>query len=292
MRRAQQPAPGRGRQQPLQPPLRVEIHLGRPAADEVEHLAPVGRAAELAAGGAEDHDLVAGRGEVARHPVGDALEQAHHADRGRRVDRAGRALVVEAHVPAGHRRVERAAGVGDAAAGLPELEEDFRLLGVAEVEAIGDAQRHRAGAGDVPRRLGDGRLAAFVRIERHQPVVAVHRDGEPERRARHLQHARVAAGAEHGRGLDRRVVLLVHPALAREVGRVEQQLERRLQVGFGRAARARPRDGPWPRHPRARPAGRSGSRRPDAGPEWRPRRARRAARGRSRRRSPGRSGWR
>jgi hypothetical protein len=99
----------------------------------------------------------------------DALQDADHADGRRRIDRPGGALVVERHVPAGHRRLEGAAGVADAAARLPELEEHLGLLGVSEVEAVGDAEGPRAGARDVARRLGDRRLAAFVGIEGQQP---------------------------------------------------------------------------------------------------------------------------
>ena len=147
---------------------------------------------------------------------------------GSRVDRAGRALVVEGDVAAGHRRAERAAGVGDAATRLAELEEDLRLLRVAEVEAVGDAERPRAGAGDVARRLGHGGLAALVRVERDAARVAVH--GHRERRTRCP-----APGARRRRrpgpstvdACTRGVVLLVHPALARDVRAVEQELAAR-----------------------------------------------------------------
>ena len=40
-----------------------------------------------------------------------------------------------------------------------------RLLGVAEVEAVGDRERLAAGAGDVARRLEHGERAAGVRVE-------------------------------------------------------------------------------------------------------------------------------
>src|SRR5207244_10385281 len=110
------------------PPLGVEIYRCGAPADEISQLGPVGRAAELAPGGAQDDDLVARRGEVAGDPVGDALEQADHADGRRRIDGAGGAFVVEADVAARHRGVERPAGLGDAPARLAELEEDVRLL--------------------------------------------------------------------------------------------------------------------------------------------------------------------
>ena len=146
------------------------------------------------------------------------------------IHRADGALVVERDVAAGHRGAERAAGVGDPAARLAELEEHFGLFGVAEVEAVGDAERPRPGAGDIAGRLRDGRLAALIGIERDQPVVAVHADGDPEPGARNPEHAGVSAGPQHGRRLHGGVVLLVHPALAGDAGRVEQGRQRSLQI--------------------------------------------------------------
>ena len=84
------------------------------------------------------------------------------------IDRAGRAFIIEGDIAPGYRGLERPAGIRDAAAGFLELVEDFRLLRVAEVEAVGDAERYRTGAGDVASRLGDRCLAAFVGIERQR----------------------------------------------------------------------------------------------------------------------------
>ncbi len=130
---------------------------GRPPMKS-QHLGPVGGAAQLAARWrrgsgsrrrARRSGWARGRPRCSSRPTMPTV--------GRRIHRAGRALVVEADVAAGHRRVERAAGVGDAAAGLAELEEDLGLLRVAEVEAVGDAERHarrcrRCSAPPRPRR--------------------------------------------------------------------------------------------------------------------------------------------
>ena len=134
--------------------------------------------------------------------------------------------------------LEGAAGVGDAAAGLAELEEHLGLLRVAEVEAVGDAERPRAGAGDVARRLRDRGLAALVRVERHQPGVAVHRDGDAEV-GRPAPGSTPASppGPSTVEAWTRGIVLLVHPALARDVGAVEQELQaRRRRSTFGGTA--------------------------------------------------------
>src|SRR3989304_2582 len=73
-----------------------------------------------------------------------------------------------------------AQGLGDAAAGLSELEEDLGFLGIPEVQAIGDAEGDGAGTGHIAGRLGDGSLAALVRVESDVALVAVHREGQAE----------------------------------------------------------------------------------------------------------------
>ena len=87
---------------------------------------------------------------------------------GRRIDRAVGALVVEADVAAGDRRVEGAATLGQAADRFPQLPEDLRVARAAEIEVVSGAQRDGAGAGQVSRRLGHGQLAAFVRVQRRR----------------------------------------------------------------------------------------------------------------------------
>src|SRR5207248_9860939 len=106
------------------------------------------------------------------------------------------------------------------ATALPELIEDRRALGTAEVEAIGDARGPGAGARDVARRFRHHGLAPFVRVEAHVAAVAVHAHREPKLRVPHANDAGVAAPRpEHRARLDGGIVLLVHPALRRN-GRV------------------------------------------------------------------------
>ena len=73
-------------------------------------------------------------------------------------------FVVEADVAAGDGRAERAAGLGHAFDRFAELEEILRLVRVAEIEVVGDGERHGAGAGEVARSFGDGDAGAFARI--------------------------------------------------------------------------------------------------------------------------------
>ena len=70
---------------------------------------------------------------------------------------------------------ERAARLADAFDRLRELPHDRRPLGIAEVQAVGRAERPRAGARDVARRLGHGQHRAAVRIEVAVAAVAVDR---------------------------------------------------------------------------------------------------------------------
>ena len=58
---------------------------------------------------------------------------------------------------------------------LRELPHDRRPLGVAEVQAVGGAERPRAGARDVARRFGDREHRAALRIEIAVAAVAVDR---------------------------------------------------------------------------------------------------------------------
>ncbi len=173
------------------------------------------------------------------------LEQAHHADGRRRVDGAGRVLIVERDVAAGDRRAEREAGIGDAAARLAKLEEHLGLLRVAEVEAVRDAQwdaRRCRRCCALPRPPSPCRPRRG-REPRSRPLQSTV-TAMPKSGAGHLRDAGIAARAERRGCLDRRVVLLVHPALARDGRRVEQcaagrpRCWRRLARGGAAARRA------------------------------------------------------
>ena len=165
------------------------------------------------------------------------LEHADHADDRRRIDRAAVGLIVEAHVAAGNRHVERAAGGRDPLDGFRELPHDRRPLGVSEIQAVGRAARPRAGARHVSSRLGDRQHRAAIRVEVTVAAVAVQRQRKRALRpfnaddsgaeARHVQRVRA-----HGV-----VVLAVHPVLAADRGRAEEHQQRRGVVARLRASR-------------------------------------------------------
>ena len=112
-----------------------------------------------------------------RHALGIRQPPDHAHDRGG-VDRALRALVVERHVAAHHRHAEREAGVAEALHRTGELPGDVRLLRVAEVQAVGEAERLGAHAGEVARALEHRLHRAGVGIAGHAPAVAVDRHGD------------------------------------------------------------------------------------------------------------------
>ena len=149
-----------------------------------------------------------------------------------------------------------------------ELEEDLRPLRIAEVEAVGDAQRHRAGAGDVARRLRHRGLAALVRDR--APAAGCCSPPSPPGRSRSPRpgaRRRRRPGPSRVRGLHGGVVLLEHPALAGDGRLIEQQLAARRggRPWPPRSAPAAPQRLRRVRSP-APPGGRSARRRPAAGP--------------------------
>ena len=111
------------------------------------------------------------RGDVAR-----VFDQANHRNRRRRKDRAVRALIVQADVPAGDRRVKCATGFSDSANRFPQLPEDFRIVRIAEIEIVGRAERDRAGARQVAGAFRNCGLSTFVRIEINVSRIAIDRE--------------------------------------------------------------------------------------------------------------------
>ena len=105
---------------------------------------------ELGALAAQQEDTVAARpaGRDRRH----VAHEADAADHGRRRDRAAAGLVVERHVSRDDRNPQLVRGLGDPVDRLRQLPADLGLLGVAEVQAVGERERLAARAGDVERR--------------------------------------------------------------------------------------------------------------------------------------------
>ncbi len=220
--------------------------------------------------GEQDHVSVA---PALRH-VAHVLEQPDAADDRSRVDRATVGLVVERDIAGHDRHAQRLASLRHPLDRLGELPGDLALLGVAEVEAIGQPDRLGAGAGNVAHRLEHGELPACAGPQATHTTLAVERDREPAVTGPQAEDGRVEAGPPHGPGADEVVVAPEDPFAAAEVRRAEQ-LEQGVPVVRRHGIRHRRRLGP-------RAAARScsgGTRRSGAAPgsRRRPRRPRRRA---------------
>ena len=216
----------------------------------------------------------------------DPPEQPDDGDDRGRVDVAPPGLVVERDVAADDRDGERLAGLRHAVDRLRELPHHLGVLRIAEVQAVHEGERDRAGARDVERRLGDGRRGTGPRVDGAPPGVPV--DTHRERLA---LPGKPGGGELEDRGVplaraDHRVqeqLVVVLAVDGSRVGEELQQVPARVR-GRGQAARGRrraARRGP----PAAPPAGRSGGRRrratrPGRRPRPRPRGRRGSAAGR------------
>ena len=166
---------------------------------------------------------------------------ADHADDRGRVDRSLLGLVVEGDVAADHRDPELPAGVRKPRDRPVELPGDVRLLGVAEVEAVGEAEGLGADAGEVLRALEYRLDRAHVGLAGHPAAIAVDRDRDRPAGLRDHQHRRVGGlGPARGPRSDHRVVLLEGPARRGDVRGAEQgDHDRGGVAGIGRAPAVR-----------------------------------------------------
>ena len=212
----------------LQACLGAEVD-GRSARDravfEREILAARERAI-VGRGCAEQEDGVALAGERGAERVAGVVEQANGPDDGRGVDGLTLGLVVERDVPTHDGHAQGAASVGHATDALLQLVVDLRLLRVAEVEAVGDGQRRRAGCGDVAARLGDGHRTTGPGVEPSEASIAVDSQGERLGELPEAEHSGISrTGLDHRARLHLVVVAAVDGALARDVGGGEERTE-------------------------------------------------------------------
>ena len=128
----------------------------------------------------------------------------------------------------------RGAAVGEPAHGLPELPHDVRVLRRAEVEAVGDGDRHGAAGRHVAVRLGQRELRADVGVERDEAGVAVGGDGHPATgRLVDPDHPGVGGLRADGVAAHVAVVLVGDPGAAGEVGARGHPEDLRPQLGRG-----------------------------------------------------------
>ena len=167
------------------------------------------------------------------------LQQPQHADGRRGVNWFGCAvgvhrLVVEAHIASSDRRIERATGIAHAFDGPDKLPIHLRVVGVAEVETVGDGAGCSAHASNVAGRFCHRNGTSFARIRLDISAVAIHAQRQAFGRTLDLDHSCVT-GAVGGtvHCAHHAVVLLVNPPLGREVGTRNQSLGRgHVVLGF------------------------------------------------------------
>src|SRR4026208_1731788 len=124
------------------------------------------RAAKFVSDCAQENDHIP---RVLEPLCGDVLfiiDQSDHRDCWSWIDYAERTLVVQRDISACNRGSERAAGFGHAFNGFTQLPEVFRLVRVAEIQAIRDGQRPRAGTGEIARCFSNSNFAALTWIKR------------------------------------------------------------------------------------------------------------------------------
>ena len=114
-----------------------------------------------------------------RHGFVDVLENADDAQHRRGIDAFAQSLVVEADVAAGDRNIEFFAGLGDAVDHLRELPHDLRLFRIAEVQAVGRANRSRARARHIAAASATACIAPSSRIEIAPAAIAIERHRQP-----------------------------------------------------------------------------------------------------------------
>jgi hypothetical protein len=145
------------------------------------------------------------------------------------VNRPAVRLVVERDIAGDDRHAQRLAGERHPLYCLGQLPRDLGLLGIAEVEAIGEADGLAAGARDVARSLEHREGASGARLETRLPALAVERNREPAVAGAQPQHGRVEAGPTHCPRADEMVVAPVDRRAAADVRRAEQLEQRGRQ---------------------------------------------------------------
>ena len=158
------------------------------------------------------------------------LDQTDNSDRGGRVDRSVRILIVKTDIAACDRCAKDIACLCQTSHRFLELIEQFRMMRIAEIEIIRTAQRDRSGAGQIAGAFCHHRLAAFIGIQIDISAIAVHchsdiffgsgGNGLGLTFGQHRQtvgldahHGGIGTGADHGTIAHLMIVLAIDPVL-------------------------------------------------------------------------------
>ena len=164
------------------------------------------------------------------HQFDSLFDFAHHPDHRSWMDRPGRRLIVETDISARHRQIKRPARLGHSLHSLTQLPENLRIVRISIVQIIGQPERHRSGAGQIPAGLRHQRFRSLPGILRTPPAIPVQRHGHMHPSSTRFfdpQDRRIASGTHHRPQSHHVIVLVPDPtprSSRRRVGNFQQIL--------------------------------------------------------------------
>src|SRR5690606_1363238 len=118
-------------------------------------------------------DQIAWIFKIQGHFLVQVFQYADHANGGGWINRAVFALVIETYISPGYRRAQFLASFGHAFDGLYKLIVNFGLIGISEIQAIGNSNRLSAAANNISCRFAHRHHGAFIWISEHITAVAI-----------------------------------------------------------------------------------------------------------------------
>ena len=155
------------------------------------------------------------------------INQSDHRDGGGRIDNASRVLIIQRNISARHWRPKRATCFCYSFNRFTQLPEIFRLVRIAEIQAIRHSQRARAGAGEISRGFGNGDFAALARVERAISRIAICGSSQDFVSVTHKEHRGIRTRFYNRAGAHGVIVLSIDPVFGCNC-RITQQLAKRI----------------------------------------------------------------
>ena len=209
----------------------IEVEMRRGAVFNADDLVQVFGAVNIVAAAAYQVQQVAFFLEIEGNALVHAVQDTHHTDGWRRIHRAFGRLVIETYVTAGNGSIEFAAGFAHALHGVYKLVIYFRVVRVAEVQAVGDGYRFAAGANNVAGCFRHSDLAAFMGVGKYVPAVTVGRHSQCLLCWLYQYNSRIAGSVGAGvSGAYHAVVLLIDPPFGCDVRQSHHSFRYKLRV--------------------------------------------------------------
>ncbi len=196
--------------------LGVEMHRLGTSTDQRMHHFEIFAAIQTGRERPQQHDRkIGGRKQTATYALR-IFDEADNTDDRSWINRASLGFVVQAHIAAGDRDVERSTCCADALDHLLELPHDFWPFRISGVQAIRRADWLGADARHIPRRFGDRQRCARERIQIAGATIAIHR--HRKRPACPLDSNDAGAATRQANRVRPHhvIVLAVYPTLARD----------------------------------------------------------------------------